>query len=126
MTLASRVAAILITTIVVNANPALADDSKISAQCRYQDTEIIVGFEADLEAKKISLSGLKGCDLTGNTDAAMTGACADPRLRDVNFVIEYDKATDIGRWWIEVAGKPVTDPDGKYVDFPYFCGDDAQ
>lgn len=126
MKFASRAAAVFLTTMLVGIVPSLADDAVLSADCRYQDTEIIVGFEADLAAKKISLSGLKGCDLTGNTDAAMTGACADPRFRDVNFVIEYDKATDIGRWWIEVDGKPVADADGKVVDFAYFCGGEAQ
>ena len=126
MTLASRIAAILITTVVVGTVPGLANERKIAADCRYQDTEIIVGFEADLDAKKISLSGLKGCDLTGNTDAAMTGACVDPRFRDVRFVIEYDKATDIGRWWIEVSGEPVADADGQFVDFPYYCGGEAE
>ena len=106
--------------------PFMASAKEISATCRFQKTEILISFHADLDAKKISLSGLKDCDLTGNTDKVMNGICAVPRFRDVDFVIEYDKSTDVGRWWIEVAGKPVSDEDGRVVDFPYFCGADAQ
>ena len=113
-------------SLALMAVPFAAPAEEISATCRFQETEILISFHADLEAKKISLSGLKDCELTGNTDKVMTGVCADPRFRDVDFVIEYDKATDIGRWWIEVAGRPVADEDGKVVDFPYFCGGDPQ
>lgn len=94
----------------------------INAECIYVGTDIKISLNIDSDKNKISLSGLKGCDIIFANKTKVQGQCSPSNYKSLDFVPEYINETGIGRWSMRVSENPITDADGKVIYFEYFCG----
>ena len=93
----------------------------INAECIYVGNDIKISLNIDSDKNKISLSGLKGCDIIFANKTKVQGQCSPPNYKSLDFVPEYINETGIGRWSMRVSENPITDADGKVIYFEYFC-----
>ena len=100
---------------------AKAENESIESQCNYSGTDINISLKIDLNNKKISLSGLKNCEITSIDEFKVLGRCSPPTYSSLDFIPEYVNKTGVGRWSMKVSDKYVVDAKGNIVYFEYLC-----